>query len=145
MARRARTGGIASVLGHWWDYLWGRLPVERSLRYSLVLSVVATTLVSLFTFVAVGLGSGIEANPVMGWLIDTHGWTAFAVVRYAVVVGLFAVVWPFARLDGQWREWSEGNGRLIAAVVWVNAVRDGFVLATGIVPTFVLMRWLDLI
>jgi len=100
--------------------------------------------VSGFTYFAVGLGPGIEANPVLGWVIDTYGWVAFATLRYAVVVGVFALVWPMASLGGRWPEWSEGNGRMIAAILWVNAVRDGFVIATGVVPTFVLLRWLGI-
>jgi len=136
---------VLDVAGHWWAYLWGQLPVERSLRYSLVLGLVATTLVSLLTYWAVGLGPGIEANPVMGWVIDAYGWVAFAAVRYAVVVGLFGLIWPMARLGGHWPEWSEGNARMVAVVLWVNAVRDGFVMATGIVPTFVLLRALGAI
>jgi hypothetical protein len=142
--RTARLDRVARVLAHWRDYLRGRLPVEQSLRYSLVLATIATTAVTLFTFVAVGLGSGVEANPVMGWVIDSYGWLAFASVRYAVVFGSFGLVYRLASLEGHWRQWSEGNGRLIVAVLWVNAVRDGFVIATGVVPTFVLLRWLGI-
>lgn len=129
-----------STLDHARAYLWGRLPVHRSLRYSFALGVVAATLVTAFTYVAVGLGSGVEANPLLGWVIDTHGWVAFAALRYTVVVGVFALIWPMASLEGPWPRWSEGNGRMVAAILWVNAVRDGFVITTGIVPTFVLLR-----
>jgi hypothetical protein len=134
-----------ALLGHWWAYLRGRLDVERSLRYSFALGMVATTLVTVYTYVAVGLGPAVEANPLMGWLIEAHGWVAFAAVRYAVVGGVFLLLWPFARLEGSWPEWSEGNGRMAAAVLGLNAVRDGFVVHTGIVPTYVLLRALGLL
>ncbi|PSQ45206.1 hypothetical protein BRD17_02055 [Halobacteriales archaeon SW_7_68_16] len=121
-------------------YLWGQLSARRSLRYSLYGGLVATTIVTGLTYLVVGLGQGIEANPVMGWVIDRYGWIAFATIRYGVVLGLFALLWPVARLDDPWPEWSEGNGRTVTAVLWVNAVRDTFVATTGIVPTFELLR-----
>lgn len=140
-----RTGWVSRVTGHWWAYLWGRVAVDRSLRYSTLLGLVATTLASVFTYLAVGLGPGIEVNPVMSWAIGTLGWLGFAVVRYAVVVGLFFVLLLLTYLGNSWLEWSEANGRMIAAILWLNAIRDGIVIATGVTPTAELLAYLGLL
>lgn len=136
---------VSALARHWWAYGRGRLPAERSLRYSLAVGLLATTTVTALTYLAVALGPGVEANPLMRWLIDTHGWGWFAAVRYGVVLGVFALLWPFASMEGHWPDWSEGNGRLAAAVLVFNAVRDGVVFATGVTPALELLRLLGVV
>jgi len=87
------------------------------------------------------LGAGIEANPLTGRIIDRHGWWAVAEIRFAAL----------AAASRSWSRWPAGRGRgrlearerrTIAATVWVNALRDVFVLPTGIVLTVAVMRLL---
>lgn len=135
---------VVDVARRWWRYALGQTRPRLSLRRSVAVGTTATTAVTLLTYRAVAAGPAIEANPLLRWVIGAHGWTAFAVVRYVAVLFVFTTLWPVASVNEDWASWSEGDGRLAAAVLSLNAVRDGFVVATGVTPTLELLRLVGL-
>jgi len=131
---------VAGGARRWWRYALGRTRPRPSLWRSFAVGMAATTAVTLLTYRVVAAGPGVEANPLLRWVIGTHGWAAFLVVRYAAVLGVFVLLWSVASLNDDWASWSEGNGRMAAAILSANAVRDGVVAATGVTPTLELLR-----
>jgi hypothetical protein len=75
---------------------------EYQLQLAEDIALASAALVTILTFIYVGFGAGVEANPIADWLITTVGWYGFAAVRLSAVgVGFTLAHVYYARDDSR--------------------------------------------
>jgi outer membrane protein assembly factor BamB len=86
------------------------LTSEQQLQLAEDIALGSAALVTILTYIFVGHGSGVEANPIADWLITTIGWHGFAAVRLSAVGLAFTAAHELYSRDGS---------RITLAFVWL--------------------------